>query len=49
MSTPESTAETSDHGMSERTKQDALTHTVGTPLTVPEAKLPWWKRLFGRG
>ncbi len=51
MSTPESTAETSDHGTTARAKQDTLTQSVGTPLTVPtsEGKASWWKRLLGRG
>lgn len=49
MSTPESTAEGSDHGMAERTKQDTLTQSVGTPLVAPSSKPSWWKRLLGRG
>ena len=51
MSTPESTAGTSDLETSARAKQDKLTASVGTRLAVPPAstKAPWWKRLLGRG
>jgi len=51
MSKPESTVETSDLDTTSRERQDKLTHSVGTPLAVPtsDAKMPWWKRLLGRG
>jgi hypothetical protein len=49
MSTPGSTAETSDLDTSARAKQDKLTESVGTRLAVPPGKAPWWKRLLGRG
>ena len=49
MSTPDRTAETSDHGADARAKQDKLTESIRTRLTVPDAKAPWWKRLLGRG
>jgi hypothetical protein len=49
MSTPESTAETSETAA--RAKQDELTHSVGTPLAAQssDGKASWWKRLLGRG
>jgi hypothetical protein len=51
MSTPETTAETSDLDTSAREKQDALTQSVGTTLEPQssDGKAPWWKRLLGRG
>jgi hypothetical protein len=49
MSTPESTAETSDPDATAREKQDTLTASVGTTLAATPAKTPWWKRLLGRG
>lgn len=51
MSTPESAAETPNLDADARVKQDKLTQSVGTPLTVPisEDKTSWWKRLLGRG
>ena len=51
MSTPESTAETSDLAVASRARQDALTQSVGTRLAASStsAKAPWWKRLLGRG
>jgi hypothetical protein len=48
MSTPESTAETSDLDTTARAKQDDLTHSVGMPLAATASKAPWWKRLLGR-
>jgi hypothetical protein len=48
MSTPDSTAETSGHGNAQRTKQDTLTQSVGTPLAATTPKPSWWKRLLGR-
>jgi hypothetical protein len=51
MSTPESTTETPDLDTTERARRDKLTNSVGTRLAQPssDGKLPWWKRLLGRG
>jgi hypothetical protein len=51
MSTPESSAETSDLDTTSRARQDKLTSSVGTRLAQAssDGKAPWWKRLLGRG
>jgi len=51
MSTPENAAETPNLETAARDKQDKLTQSVGTRLTVPvsEGKPSWWKRMLGRG